>query len=257
MIDLHSHIIPKIDDGSGSIEETFNILKEAVNNGFTDIISTSHYIENYYEADVEERKAWITALQMNLNEKKIPINLHIGTEAYASLELKQFVKDKKVATLSNSRYLLFELPMNSKPKYLEEVIYDIIDLKLIPIIAHPERYAYVQQNPNMLIELINKGVMFQSNFGSIIGLYGKNAKNTVEKLLKSDMIHFLGTDTHKQNTIYPMINEILIKLEKTIGKDKIKQLTETNPRLVLENQRIEMEEPKEIKKSFFDKIRIR
>ncbi len=257
MIDLHSHIIPKIDDGSGSIEETFNILKEAVNNGFTDIISTSHYIENYYEADVEERKAWITALQMNLNEKKIPINLHIGTEAYASLELKQFVKDKKVATLSNSRYLLFELPMNSKPKYLEEVIYDIIDLKLIPIIAHPERYAYVQQNPNMLIELINKGVMFQSNFGSIIGLYGKNAKNTVEKLLKSDMIHFLGTDTHKQNTIYPMINEILIKLEKTIGKDKIKQLTETNPRLVLENKRIEMEEPKEIKKSFFDKIRIR
>ena len=257
MIDLHSHIIPKIDDGSGSIEETFNILKEAVNNGFTDIISTSHYIENYYEADVEERKAWITALQMNLNEKKIPINLHIGTEAYASLELKQFVKDKKVATLSNSRYLLIELPMNSKPKYLEEVIYDIIDLKLIPIIAHPERYAYVQQNPNMLIELINKGVMFQSNFGSIIGLYGKNAKNTVEKLLKSDMIHFLGTDTHKQNTIYPMINEILIKLEKTIGKDKIKQLTETNPRLVLENKRIEMEEPKEIKKSFFDKIRIR
>lgn len=257
MIDLHSHIIPKIDDGSGSIEETFNILKEAVNNGFTDIISTSHYIENYYEADVEERKAWITALQMNLNEKKIPINLHIGTEAYASLELKQFVKDNKVATLSNSRYLLFELPMNSKPKYLEEVIYDILDLKLIPIIAHPERYAYVQQNPNMLIELINKGVMFQSNFGSIIGLYGKNAKNTVEKLLKSDMIHFLGTDTHKQNTIYPMINEILIKLEKTIGKDKIKQLTETNPGLVLENKRIEMEEPKEIKKSFFDKIRIR
>lgn len=257
MIDLHSHIIPKIDDGSGSIEETFNILKEAVNNGFTDIISTSHYIENYYEADVEERKAWINALQMNLNEKKIPINLHIGTEAYASLEIKKLVKENKIATLNNSRYLLFELPMNSKPKYLEKIIYNVLDLKLVPIIAHPERYIYVQQDPNMLIELINKGVLFQSNFGSVVGVYGKSAKNTVEKLLKSDMIHFLGTDTHKQNTIYPIINEILNKLEKTIGRSKIEELTETNPRLVLENKRMEVKEPKEIKKSFFEKIKIK
>lgn len=257
MIDLHSHIIPKIDDGSGSIEETFNILKEAVSNGFTDIISTSHYIENYYEADIEERKAWINALQMNLNEKNIPINLYIGTEAYASLNLNKLIKNKKVATLNNSKYVLFELPMNSQPKYLEEIIYNILDLKLIPIIAHPERYIYVQQDPNMLIELINKGVLFQSNFGSIVGVYGKSAKNTVRKLLKSNMIHFLGTDTHKQNTIYPIMNEILNKLEKTIGKDKIKELTEKNPRLVLEDKRINIEEPKEIKKSFFEKIKMK
>lgn len=257
MIDLHSHIIPKIDDGSGSIEETFNILKEAVNSGFTDIISTSHYIENHYEADVAERKAWINALQMNLNEKKIPIKLYNGTEAYVSLELDNLIKSNKIATLNNSRYILFELPMNSELKYLNEVICKLLDLKLVPIIAHPERYIYVQQDPNILIELINKGVMFQSNYGSIVGIYGKKAKLTVEKLLKANMIHFLGTDTHKQNTIYPIINEILLKLEKIVGEEKLKQLTETNPRLVIENKRIEVEEPKEVKKSFLEKLKIK
>lgn len=253
MIDVHAHVIPKIDDGAKSFEESYAMFLEAIEAGFTDIIATSHYMEKYYEVDMIKRNAWIQAMNNVLQEKNIELKLHTGNEIYITENLITLIKDKKATTLATSKYVLFELPMNNNVKYLKEMIFEIKSFRMIPVIAHPERYSYVQKNPNMLIDLIEKGALFQANYGSIIGTYGKHAKNTVKKLLKANMIHFLGTDCHKKQDIYRQMNEIMIELRKIIPDNKIEELTSINPQHILENTDIEVSLPIKVTKGFWNR----
>ena len=234
MIDFHSHILPQIDDGSVSFEETINMLKEAKQTGFTKIISTSHYLEGYYESDESSRNE----LLQQIKEKNIGIDLYLGSEVYISENMIEFLETKKASTINNSRYVLFELPMGSKTILTKEIIYRLIENNYLPIIAHPERYSYVQDNPEYVEELLEMGAMFQSNFGSIIGLYGKKAEKTVKKLLREDLIQFLGSDVHHEEHIYKYMPKILKKLKKIISSEKLRELTEINPQKVLNNEEI-------------------
>lgn len=251
MIDVHSHIIPKIDDGSQSFEDSYTMFLEASKAGFTDIISTSHYMEDYYEVDSIKRCAWIVAMNKILKEHNVNLNLYCGNEIYITQNLVKLIKEKKASTLADSKYVLFELPMNNNIVYLNEIIFEIKSSGLIPIIAHPERYTYVQKNPNMLMELVKQGVLFQGNFASIIGKYGNNAKDTIKKLLKANMIHFLGTDCHKSNDVYIKMNDIIQELKKILGDEKLEELTETNPRHIIKNEEFNILEPIKIKTGFF------
>ena len=190
MIDFHTHILPNIDDGSRSIDETFNLIKEAKEVGFEGIVLTSHYIENYYETDVPERDVWVKAISENLQAKGIETNLYLANEIYISDNMMRLLEEGKASTINNSCYVLFELPLNSEPLNLYDVIYSLQENKLIPILAHPERYSYVQKEPELVYDLIEKGCLMQSNYGSIIGQYGVKAEFIVRKFFENNMIHF-------------------------------------------------------------------
>ena len=234
MIDMHTHILPNIDDGSESMEETIKMLKEAKKAGFTDIITTSHYIENSYDITKRERKNIINEIKSKLDIENINIKLYNGAEAYISNNIYELIP-----TLNNSKYLLMELPMNNKVLYLDNVIYSLESKGITPIIAHPERYSYVQNDIKFVEELVERGVLFQSNYGSIIGKYGNDASKCAKKLLKKKLIHFLGTDTHKSNSIYAQMNIILKKLEKITGKEYLELLSVINPEIVINNGNVE------------------
>lgn len=239
MIDMHTHILPNIDDGSESMEETIKMLKEAKEAGFTDIITTSHYIENSYDITKKERENIINEIKSRLNIENINIKLYNGAEAYISNNIYELIEKEELPTLNNSKYLLMELPMNNKILYLDNVIYSLESKGITPIIAHPERYSYVQKDIKFVEELVERGVLFQSNYGSIIGKYGNDASKCVKKLLKKKLIHFLGTDTHKSNSIYIQMNIILKKLEKITGKEYLELLSVINPKIVIENGNVE------------------
>ena len=234
MIDFHSHILPQIDDGSKSYNETIEMLEEAKNAGFEKIISTSHYIEKYYEINEEQR------LQLLKNINFQDIKLYLGSEIYVTNEIVQLLKDKKASTINNSRYVLYELPMHSKNMNDKEIIYRIVENGYVPIIAHPERYSYVQESPEYVEELAQMGPLFQSNYGSIIGMYGEKAKKTVKKLLKQNLIHFLGSDVHRPEQIYPKIPKILKKLNKIVSQEKLEELTTLNAQKVLNDEEIDI-----------------
>lgn len=251
MIDMHSHILPNIDDGSKNIEQSLQLLKEASDAGFTDIVSTSHYLEGYYEEDVEKRKELLNIL---IDSSNTNLKLHLGSEIYISEKIIELIRENKASTINNSRYVLFELPMNNNVLYLKDIIFTLIENDFIPIIAHPERYSFVQKNPSMLVELIQMGVLFQSNYGSIVGYYGKDAEKTVKILLKNNLVHFLGSDVHRPNTIYKMMPNILKKLEKLIGKEKLYEISTYNPSMILQDYNIDVNYPQNIKLSFWDKI---
>ena len=254
MIDFHSHILPNIDDGSRSIEETFNLIKEAKNVGFDAIISTSHYMENYYETDTPEREVWVNAIYENLQAKNIDIRLYLGNEIYLSENIINLLENGKASTINDTSYVLFEMPLNAEPMNLYDLVYQMLQCKLVPVLAHPERYSFVQKDPDLIYDLIQKGVLMQANYGSIIGQYGEKAKIIVKKFFENRMIHFLGSDVHRQNTIYPRIPEILSILNDLIGEEKLEELTNTNPALVLKNKRINIDEPIQVELSLKEKI---
>lgn len=252
MIDFHSHIIPEIDDGSRSIEETMLLLEEAKKAGFKKIISTSHYVQDQFEFDEPSREMFFNLIKNGASNLGIDIEIYLGSEIFASYDIVELIREHKASTINGSKYVLFELPMQNEMPNLKNIVYNLLGNGYIPIIAHPERYEYVKENPNWLIEYIELGVMFQANYGSLIGIYGKQAQITVKKLLKNNMIHFLGSDVHRARTIYAKMPEILEELEKTIDADTIEELTTINPSLVLENQPIHTKMPNKIKKSFWE-----
>ena len=256
MIDFHSHIIPNVDDGSKSVEETFELLKEAKEAGFSGIISTSHYMEGYYETDAAERSVWIKAISENLGKKDIDLKLYLGNEVYITKNIINLLETGKATSINNSNYVLFEFPMNSKPMDMYDIIYDMLECKIVPILAHPERYSFVQKDPNLIYDLIQKGVLMQSNYGSILGMYGEKAEIIVRKLLKNNMVHFLGSDVHRVGSVYPRIQSSLKEIEDIVGEDKLDEISTVNPELVLENKGIEVDEPREIKLSLKEKVKL-
>lgn len=236
MIDIHTHIIPNIDDGSKSVEETFKLINEAKEAGFTDIILTPHYITNYYETPGAEVKFWTESLQRIVNEKNLDVQLHSGMEIYIFEELSDLVKKGTVITLANSKYILIEFPMNTTMRNVDEILFIMRNMGYKIIIAHPERYKCIQGNIEYAMRLVEEGCMLQSNYGSIVDIYGKEAKQTLKKLLKMDLVSFLGTDTHKEGTIYQMMPKIIKKLRKLISEEKLYEITTRNPRKILEKQ---------------------
>ena len=235
MIDFHSHILPGIDDGSRSIEQTIRMLKEAKEAGFTKIISTSHYIEGYYESDEAERTELLNEVQKNISG----IELYLGNEIYITNNMINLIQNKKASTINNSKYVLFEFPLSAKSMNDKEVVYRLIENGFVPIIAHPERYSYVQDNPEYIEELAEMGALFQANYGSIIGMYGKKAEKTLKKLLKNDLIRFFGTDSHRIDQVYTKMPKILKKLHKVLSDEEIEEFTVINPQKVLNNEEIE------------------
>lgn len=239
MIDFHAHILPGVDDGAKDISETFKILKETKKYGFNQIISTAHYIEQSYETTDKERKEIISLIQKKLIKDNCNLNIHIGSEVYISNNIINLLKSKKASTIANTRYVLFELPLSQRITNIDEIIYELLENKYIPILAHPERYSFVQKNPEIISDLINKGILIQSNYGSILGMYGKEAKKTIKYLLKHNLVHFLGSDVHRSNSIYPKVTIAINKIEKIIGKEKLYMLTTKNAEDILNGLYVE------------------
>ena len=258
MIDFHSHIIPGIDDGARNIDETIQLLEEASKIGFDGVVLTSHYIENYFESNEKQRLEIIQNIQEVLKKDNKNIKLYIGNENYLSNNLINLIKDKKASSINNSRYVLFEMPLTieKEPMNLTDVIYKLQGNKFVPILAHPERYTFIKKNPQLVYDLVDMGVLMQSNYGSILGQYGKRTETVAKILLKNNLVHFLGSDVHRENTIYKRIPEALYKIEKMIGAEKLSELTTINPQLAINNKDIDFELPDKFKISFMDKLLI-
>jgi len=236
MIDIHSHILNEVDDGSVSLDNSIEILKKAEEAGFTDIILTPHFIEGYYENIKSEIGPKINELKQAVYNEDIEVSLYHGNEIFLTENSPRLVYNCQIATLANSRYVLFEVPFTTRMLNLEEIIGQFINMGCIPILAHPERFSFIQEDPKVLTKLLKMGVLAQSNYGSFMGFYGREAKKTAEYLLEKRMIQFLGSDTHRQGYIYENINKIIKKLE-SITKDSkyVSELTTYNPKRIIDD----------------------
>lgn len=234
MVDFHSHILPGIDDGSRNYEESVNLLKEAKEAGFDKVISTSHYAVNCYECPEYKRKELIEELR---SEKDIP-EIILGSEIFLTFNIVDLLKEYKASTINGTNYVLFELPLRNPFPNLKDVIYKLKENEYRLVLAHPERYKCIQSNFDMLYELQELGVIFQSNYGSIMGNYGWAAKQTVKKMLKNGLVSLLGSDVHRQESVYKQIPKALARISKIISEEELYDITTANPEAILKGENI-------------------
>ena len=256
MIDIHSHILPGVDDGSRSMEESIVMAKQYVEDGIHKVIATPHYIDDGDSKIANENKQILDVLNNALKAKKIDLEIYLGNEIYISPDILEDLRSGKVSTLNNSRYVLIESAMLDIPVNIDNIIYELCLKGYIPIIAHPERNLKVQENPNILFGLIMSGALTQINLPSLEGRYGKESKETAELLLSHKMVHFVGTDAHSPRTRSPKVKRSLEILRSIVDKDEFDRLTKTGE-AVLANNNISVEEPikYEENKSFFNFLR--
>lgn len=244
MIDMHCHILPNIDDGAKNLEESINMAIQAKKCGYDGIFATSHYIEASVETDYQIVEKKIESLNKILKEKNIDVTIYPGNEIYLTPAIFEVIEKKLAWTLNDSKYVLIEFPMNGEIKNLESIIEKFSNLGYVPIIAHPERYQFVGQHFQILYKLISLGALLQVNIGSIIGIYGSTSQKIVKKLLKLDMVHFIGTDSHNATAIYEPYAEAIKKIKKIVGEKKLNNILCENPKIVVENGFIDVLPPK-------------
>ena len=234
MIDLHSHICYGIDDGSKSIEESIELLKHLANNGTTDLFLTPHYIEDSkYNANQKKVKAIIDELNKYIEEEKINIKLYIGNEVYLTPSILELLKKKKISTLNNSKYILVEFPMFIEDHNARSILHVLLTKGYIPIVAHPERYQYLEKNMQYFKDLQELGVQFQGNYLSLFGKYGKHAKKNLQNMLKQGIISYLGSDIHHMEELH--YNKLYKEIKKYVKKDeKVMDLLENNARVIID-----------------------
>lgn len=237
MIDIHCHLMPSVDDGAKDLEETLAMFENAYTSGVTDIILTPHYIKGTkYEINNEQKEKITNILREALRRTDMDINIYYGNEVYIDNDLVDMIKDKKVATLANSRYVLVELPVNSMDNNAGNVFFNLRSNGYIPIIAHPERYVYFQKHPEKVMDYIKLGCLLQGDYMSLLGKYGKKAKKTLKILLKNGVIKFMSSDIHHSYNDYhiPEAEKRTLKIIK--DENIVNKLFVENPESVINDK---------------------
>lgn len=237
MIDIHSHILFNLDDGAPDIESSIAMANEAYSSGFTDIICTPHFNKFHFgQFPKEEATNKLQLLQQKLQDLNCPIRLHLGNEVYLADSFEDALANNTFFTLANSKYILIEFSMSIEYNMMENIIFSIISSGKIPILAHPERYTYIQDKKKKIYEYVDMGVLLQTNFGSILGMYNSKAKSTIKFLLKEHLVSFIASDAHRPSQIYNNINLAKNKLLKKISNEDFNKITCDNPQKILLNE---------------------
>ena len=196
MIDIHTHVIPCVDDGSPSLEASITMIKHEIEIGVTEIYCTPHHIHKRYEKSVEEIKEGFRKLTEAVEKEKLPIKLYLGQEiCYTHREdILAMLKAGKLLTLNNTNRVLMEFSFTREPEDLLDIIYNFGVNGYEVIIAHVERYEWMTYDK--VVAIRSEGAKIQINSNSYLGLTSWHEKRFTRKLLKHDLVDYVASDTH-------------------------------------------------------------
>ncbi len=256
MIDIHCHILPKVDDGSKSLEESIEMAKIAQGEGIKKIVNTSHYHYDFKFKKGMELKNILMDFNEKLKEENIDIEVFLGNELFYTEDLIGKFDELDFYSLNDSRYVLIEFSTSNFPKNLTDVVYEMKLRKYIPILAHVERYAKIQENPNIIYDCINEGALIQINASSLIGRNGTEAQKTSNILMDNKMVHFIATDAHSSTKRRPLLKEAYNYVKDGYGEDISKKLFIENQECILNNEHVDILIPDKYieKKSLFKRL---
>jgi len=209
-VDLHSHLIPAIDDGAKNMEESLSLLREMKELGYEKIITTPHIMSDAYRNTPEMIREGLQQLRHASFEAGIKIKIEAAAEYYLDDGFYRLLERGELMLIQD-KYLLFETSYISKPFQLEEMIFEITSAGYTPIMAHPERYRYIKKPMQEYHRFKELGVLFQVNLNSFGGHYGESAKYLVHFLSQNGMIDYLGSDAHHQKHLNDLKNIFLLE----------------------------------------------
>ncbi|MCG8309714.1 MAG: capsular biosynthesis protein [Cytophagales bacterium] len=208
LVDIHSHLLPGLDDGVKSIEETIYILKALHKLGYKKVITTPHVMSDYYPNGTADILGKLAQVKEKLIERKIKIQLEAAAEYYLDENLIAKLNNQEKLLTFGRNYLLFETSFFNKPTFLEEAVFIMNAQGYQPVLAHPERYVYLQNDMGQVDKLRNMNLFFQMNMLSLTGFYSRDVKKFAKKLMQADYIDFMGTDCHNAYQVNELINKV-------------------------------------------------
>ena len=237
MIDIHSHILPNLDDGSSDWGETIEMCRLAENDGIDTIIASPHVFDGIYSPSADEILESTDTLRQLLKAKSIKLNVIHGADLHIRPDLRLVLKEEPRFTIGgHGRYFLLELPHSLIPPHMGEFIYGMLLEGFIPIITHPERNKEVQRHKDVVKGWVEKGALIQVTAMSFLGGFGDGAKETAFYFLNNNFVHVLASDAHSSTKRKPVLSEAVGVISKIVGCDKAKKLVKSNPSRIIEGK---------------------
>ncbi len=237
--DLHSHILPSIDCGPDSVQESLEMVRLAAKDGAEVIVATPHFRDVQRRSSSAEIYNLVTGLYARLqrasNERDRSIRLVAGMENRIDPELPDWIDQGKALPLGNTKFVLVSLPFTSYPDFVDEVLGRIRSKRLVPIIAHPERNEILQRRPRMLKRIIQDGALTLATGASFTGGFGPRTRLAAEQFLKRGLLHAVASNMHAPRGVRsPQLTPAFERVKQIAGPDTARDLFETSPDVIIQ-----------------------
>jgi len=235
LIDLHSHLLPGIDDGAKDLATSLAMARMAAADGITTIACTPHILAGVYNNNGPAIRRAVAQLAESIAKAGIPITLVTGADVHIAPDLGVQLRDGRTLTLNNSRYLLLEPPHHVLPPRLEDLIFGLQAAGYFPIVTHPERLSWIEGHYDLIRRLVSSSVLMQITAGSVMGRFGRGPRYWAERMLDEGLCHLLATDAHNTEQRAPRLAEARDVVAQWLGDDEAINLVVRRPQGVLDN----------------------
>ncbi|MBC7343544.1 MAG: hypothetical protein H5U02_14050 [Clostridia bacterium] len=250
LIDIHTHILPGLDDGASNWDEALALAGAASEHGTAVLTCTPHYIPGLYQPAPKTIKELAEEFQHRLGRAGIDLTVKPGMEVYLGPDVPELAETGRLLPLGGyfpdqpdgalRPCLLVEFPANEVPRYADQVFFELQVQSLVPVLAHPERNAKVMANPHLLERLVHEqGVLVQVDAGSIVGLFGRKIAKTAELLLRKGWVSFVASDGHSQARP-PVLSLAKAKVAQLLGTEAATALFTHNPAKILDGKEVQL-----------------
>jgi protein-tyrosine phosphatase len=262
MIDLHSHILPGIDDGAQDIEESLEMARIAVDQGFSGIVATPHHGSGKFFSDFNDVLRLVAELNQELEARDINLSIYPGMEVRLTADVLESLSTGKVLSINNGTYVLLELPIMQVPAGFENFVRMMIESGRKIVLAHPEKNLEIQRHPEIIYKVLTLfkpgDLLMQITADSITGDAGLSALSTAKYLLENDLAHIVATDAHSPVERSPRISSALDLVSSIVGDERAKKMVREWPHDIIAGRDVIFDPPKkrpEQRKSFWGRFR--
>ena len=240
-MDIHSHILPSVDDGAKDIDESIEMIKTAIDDGIEAVVATSHVLNNLNREIDELYRSRFDQLSERVQKENLPIKVFLGSEIMFQFGLKA-AKDLGIATLDgNGRYFLIEVPMRSFPDQFEDAMFKMRAAGLTSILAHPERNAVLGNDEELVYRLANQGVLLQINASSLSPRARSRIREAAWNMITKGLVHFIATDAHDLASRPLILSRARDAVREELGEETAQRLFYENPWKAIRGERIKAE----------------
>ena len=235
MIDLHSHLLPGLDDGATDLAMSLEMARMAVDDGIRVMACTPHIYPGLYENDATGIRAAIAALQGALDEAGIALKLVEGADVHLAPGLLDDIRGGRIPTLAGSRYLLLEPPHHVAPPRFDEVLFSLLAAGIVPVITHPERLSWVEQHYDVFTAAASRGAFLQITAGALTGRFGTRVRYWADRFVGEGHAHLVSTDAHHPRRRPPLLAEAREAAARLVGAQEATHLVQTRPAGIVAN----------------------
>lgn len=250
MIDIHSHILPSVDDGAQSEKDSLMLAKAAVEQGIQTVVATPHHRNGKYDNERDTIQKHVALLNALLKSEGIPLTILGGQELRINGDVLLDIEKGEIYPINDTKYILIEFPMNSIPHYTKQLLFDIQVAGWTPVIVHPERNKELLDHPEKLYTFVRDGALTQLTAASVIGEFGKHVQRLSYQLIQSNLTHFIASDAHNTTSRGFCLQEAYQEIKNRYGLDTYYMLME-NSYLLVNNMNVNRLEPIVPKKKKF------